>query len=547
MKRIIRLATPANLVFALLFTVFVLTALRFAVTLPFWDGYAWFRYCYMYFAETDNPWCWKHSSIYNTVFYGVTQKYFYGEPGPVYAENILLALALAVSFRKLLGLLFGGRLGGVESTLITFIILFNPVFILHTVFPAIDYPLTAYLVILLLALHQRRFISATVLGAMMAFTKEPGIMMYTLCVGLYLLFAPVRLGRMPGRQRLAVYGTAAPLLLFAYYATAYGPPVSDGWSTILHSLVRPQTEYGFFYSQVAALAVINFNWILSAAILLGILARARRILPLWKPRRGREGGNARRGGGAPKTPDAGILDGARGKAYFYVLTVLIVYFNTSTGEYHNPRYMLPVFPLFVILFSESLMLVSSGKARTAILACIILLLYASESATLDPVSRSLYGTFPFGNHSLLCMDRFYNNCVTLYGRDELLYNFEALRIGALTDEAIPAIGYDKTYVMNDYSTFLNFADLCMFDNGTGRRTALDRIATKVACKAQDYPLWDKRLGEFYFIDYPNANNSRLKAEYSSVFTALETHRFAQDGYYLDVIHYRKADAAGQGP
>jgi hypothetical protein len=239
-------------------------------------------------------------------------------------------------------------------------------------------------------------------------------------------------------------------------------------------------------------------------------------------------------------PHIGGFDSRGEKVFIYSLTILVTYFNTRVDTFHNPRYMMPLMPLFIILFAEATIIVFSRKAvRIAFLSVLLVLLYASETMTIDPVSKGIYSTFQFGDRSLLCMTHFSNECGQVNGRDQLMYNFEMLQLGSLTDDIISTIGYDKTFAMNSFTnSFVNTNDICVFDKATGRRTADERIGTQVNCINEVFTGFDG-LGEFYFIDYPNVNSSRIKDGFRDKFTATKNIRFERDGYAINVIRYER--------
>ncbi|MEZ4548259.1 MAG: hypothetical protein R3B51_11315 [Thermodesulfobacteriota bacterium] len=90
--------------------------------------------------------------------------------------------------------------------------------------------------------------------------------------------------------------------------------------------------------------------------------------------------------------------------------------------------MLPVLPVLVILFADSLPIVFRRQTViTGVLAAVLILLGVSSLRTVDPVSKRIMGTFNFGSHEILDMASF-GDARGYHGRDQLVYNFEFTEI-----------------------------------------------------------------------------------------------------------------------
>lgn len=95
-----------------------------------------------------------------------------------------------------------------------------------------------------------------------------------------------------------------------------------------------------------------------------------------------------------------------------------------------PRYMVLGLPLLIITFYGFLNhLIHSSIQRRILLFMLALLLLIQTFRTIDPVSKSIFGTYQFGNHQVLKIG-------TEYLADGLVYNTQYVYIQRLLDKFI---------------------------------------------------------------------------------------------------------------
>src|SRR4029077_13952844 len=100
---------------------------------------------------------------------------------------------------------------------------------------------------------------------------------------------------------------------------------------------------------------------------------------------------------------------------------------TRYETYLNVRYLLPIAALLILSFAVGfLILCARPFVRVVVLGFAFLLVLGSAFRTIDPVSRALWGTFPFGRHPLLALTSWNNECCG-FSRDQLVYNLEYLQ------------------------------------------------------------------------------------------------------------------------
>jgi hypothetical protein len=122
-----------------------------------------------------------------------------------------------------------------------------------------------------------------------------------------------------------------------------------------------------------------------------------------------------------------------------LLGVGSVYLLTRYRTFASARYLLPAYPLLLLLLLPSLhRLGVPPRLRRAFLTTVVGLFALQVVRTADPVSRALWGTFPVGRHDLLRVTSLTNECCG-YGRDQLVYNLQFTALDALQSRALERI------------------------------------------------------------------------------------------------------------
>jgi hypothetical protein len=129
------------------------------------------------------------------------------------------------------------------------------------------------------------------------------------------------------------------------------------------------------------------------------------------------------------------LPGIDRSALAFIVVVLLadVWLLSRYVTYSNTRYYLPVFPLALIAAYAALVrLRVPAFGREALLMGVAILLAVSTVRTLDPVSRKIWGTFQFGDRSLLSINSILDECCG-HARDQMAYNLEFTELASLQD------------------------------------------------------------------------------------------------------------------
>lgn len=525
---LIRLIPVEDKFFWLLLILFAGIPLYYFSYIPIWDGWQFSR-CYMKAATQETLDCYRHSAFLHTFLYSLTQSIDLGNFQLIYAMNLLLGILGLVSFRSLVQQLFGSRLSAANLTLLTFCFGLNPVFLVHVIQPSLDFTLPIYLIMLLLCLFKRRFILASIVGVLLVYTKESGFMLYGVSVFLFIplmLFNDHTLLKNKIELVRKIGSLIIPIPLFVLYMVIVPhTQIGHSWTEGIMKMFRFYMLSDVMLAQLISLFVINFNWIISAIILINAAVVAAQYIRF----------------SAHKAVIKSVFNNRYEGIYFSVLFVAIVYFLTRIPFVNNPRYMLPALPVMIILFGGSLINVLRRQSLiTVTLTIVLILLTVSSFRTVDPVSKKAMGTFEFGSHEMLQMARF-DEPRYGYGIDQLAYNFEFTQLHYLTEEIFRKVGWARTFVIAHGASWL--PDLGAFDIRTGHRAIYGEGLRSLLFIFPEQIKEDDPPQEIYYISYPyfdkdNANAvEREKLLY--MYDLKEIVTVGNDGYSIDVYRYVK--------
>ena len=499
-------------IFLILAAIFIATQIAFIDYVPIWDGQAYIDYCYKPASKTLLHFhCFGHSAVFNSFLFGLTQRIDSGNHQLVIGFNILLGLSGLICFYLILNHLYGDRLNRIEKTLVTFCMGLNPVFLANSIQPGADYVLPIYFTFLLLALFKQRFSLVALIGIMLAFTKETGFMIYSVAVSFYVIFflLPKKL-TVPFDFVKKGGVMVFPMVLFGIYSRFFPLHVQKDTNimNIIMEMFKFNPTSNFFKSQFSSIYLINFNWVLVLFVFVAVIMQLVNFF-LKKKNMG------------IKHPE---------KFYIYILIISITWFLTRVEYFNNPRYMLPVLPLFILLFSESIIIVSKKKwLRVSILVACLVLLYISSFLTFDPIAKSIFGVFKFGNHEILNMTSITGKCCG-YGRDQLVYNFEFTQFHYFTEQIVNEIGMDKNYSSHQLAWIL-----FQFNNITKKRTLKNENLYIVRLSNPENVLAEN-ISEIYYINYPYIDNSNEIEKLSNQYDK-RIIRSIKNGYWIDIYHF----------
>lgn len=270
-------------------------------------------------------------------------------------------------------------------------------------------------------------------------------------------------------------------------------------------------------SYAALLVVLNFAWLPSAWVVVDAATGAVR-LARRRPARPVAGG------------DAAVI------GFLTLAAIAVVGALTAIVTYSNVRYLMAGTALWLVVSYIALVRLGLGPGvRRIALGAYAALVTVSAVRTVDPVSRKLWGTFPFGSHPMLDITSITGECCGA-GRDQLAYSLEFTRFHELTDSVLVTLLRDTATVIVVPSQ-LRYNTIGRVDSTTWRRTLRREGAFEPTVMTGPVVLIrNPPPRSLIYIDMPNGKDSTSLAELSSVYDVGPERRFESDGYAISAYH-----------
>jgi hypothetical protein len=403
--------------------------------------------------------CVEHISHAYMLYAGAIQMLSPGSYPLILLANAVLYLIACAGFHRLTQLAFPSPEHSFERSLLTAAFAAQPAILASVVQPNIDLPMLPSLLWGTVFIIRRRWVPLILVGIALIATKESGVLLYVTLVFSYaiaMVLPSPSSSRSPIRALLHLTPLAIPAALFVAYIAyrAIVPHETVIWAagttekSIIYQFLVPRIDR-YFVNYCVMMLVLSFAWVTAsvagADVVVGIRRKWRKL---------------------PARP----LPGAKRRIvrFLIVLWVVTMYALTRFSSWGNSRYLLPVFALTpLVLYAGLLRFRLAVLPRRAVLASLAVLLLVSTVRTVDPVSRALYGTWAFGDHTLLRMTRVTHECCGA-GRDQLVYNLQYTLLGDLTSDATAALAGDSTVVFVPHRMI--WETLGPLDRATHRRT-----------------------------------------------------------------------------
>ena len=514
---------------ALLFTIALHVVVRalYADFVPVFDSWEYFDLCLVkYFEAPLEPLrlnCFGHPSMAFMAVVALGQAFDLGSTYLLHASTALLGVASIVAFHRLCArllvapeLLWERRLlvagYGLCAHCLAVGINFSP-----------DYGVLTFFLVFFERLLAGSFGLTALFGACLLFSKEPGLLLYGVAVGAFVLFTWLRPRALPARTELlrASAWLAAPIVLFAAVKTyerlagvqaiwggdkAFGPVLAMFTS---FSLLDP-----VFITYSVDILVLGFSWILGLPLLV-FAARDALFAICNRPRP------------APPGIDARVAT--------IVLTVFALSFLLLTRfkTYNNVRYFGVLAPL--LLLSAGYALSALGfrpSVRKLLLSLSLLFGFSFNFHSLDPVSQAYFGTSAFGRHELLRTDAF--DPFRPYGLNYLVYNLQFTHLHDLQNEVYRTLRPGPGGVLVTADRISHRLSGRLDDRSferTLRRQGSHEIELVEISKLLAQPSLPEHL---YFLVLPAADNRFAYAALGHHYRELGQQTFREGGYELRV-------------
>jgi hypothetical protein len=524
-------ATRRGLLFVIL--LFVALVASHLDVIPFWDAKA-YLYCVEEAVQkpfdVSNFRCAGHPSFFYAWLWGLTQYLWPWHPSFMYATNAILGAASIAAFDALLRLLFPNRSGS-EYTLVTALYALAPLFVAHAIFLNLDYAATVLFVLFLCFLLARRAWLASAFAVAVIFSKETGAVACAVATLAYVV-AFVLAPRTSWAQRIATLRSLAPLAVaplapLAYlmwvapsrhdplgWLNSYAPVgiVTDRVETFLNTNLADPGIRSF----LTDIFVLNYQWLYTGVVVAALCSALIRIErpdeePLGSPRRG----------------------------VFLALTLAgLVYLVTRYRFTNAARYVLLASPVLILTFYHALLvLLESRVSRLCYLTLCAVLVFLSNFWTLDFVSRSIFGTLPFGSHALLDMPSLMGGLRL----DSMVYNLEFLQLQYLWSDMVRDVRPRTGNILLMGNAIYNFPP--EVDRESYALTANPLRAVPFFVAIGDVPRdvlasHVRHDGEpFFYVAFANADNAQLQTLLKE-YPLVGTKQYQRYGYTLDLYTFR---------
>jgi hypothetical protein len=281
----------------------------------------------------------------------------------------------------------------------------------------------------------------------------------------------------------------------------------------------PTTEN--YRAYAADIFVLNFDWVMTLVIVAWLVIVLADIL---------------RHRGLKKLPASIDVERAR---YLGVTALAAFYLVTRYPIFNNLRYLLPAFPVLVLAFGmAAVAAIPAPSIRSAVIVVAAILELCSMNATIDPLSRLAFGTFPFGRHRMLRMTSFTDECCGA-GRDQLVYNLQFTHFDYVQNKLYETIKPSDRDVLS-----MSALGAWYFVGQLDARTFHRTLATEGIVRPRFYTLrdWVKNtpLPEaMLYVAYQNVPNDPDLETYAQWYDFGERHLVDEHGYQVATVALRR--------
>jgi hypothetical protein len=453
------------------------------------------------------------------------------------ANSILYVLSVAGVYR-LARLAFPGDQHAAERALLTTVFAAQPAVIASVVQPNVDLPLLPAILWATVWMIRRRWLLVVILGTMLAFTKETGVLLYATLIAAYavaMILPRPSSPRSPTRTVLRLAPLSVPLLAFVAYVlyrqTLGNQPAlwnAGSRKVVVFQFLFPRIDQ-YFVNYLAMMFVLSFAWITTIVLVIGAGAAVIRAI--------------RR---APAHAMPGVK--RRVVRFMIVLGLATMYVLSRYSTWGNPRYLLPVMALTpLMVYAVFVRFRVPPNMRQLALVVLVLLNLVSVVRSVDPVSRATYGTFAVGEHQMFRMTGVSRECCGA-GRDQLVYNLQFTALGDLASDATASMATDSTVIFLPRLTrwfMMGTTDTAKLDATTHRRTLRrEDVAALRVFDPDTLRLLATAPSDAMFIALPNGDPDEGLRALASSYDIGPPQRMRRGGYWLSAYRLTLRDGRG---
>jgi hypothetical protein len=438
--------------------------------------------------------CFGHPSFVFLLPYWFLQKLL---PGAISfnALTLILGNVAVVAFAYIVRALFPSETKG-NRVLMVLLFALHPAILGSTLHFSLDIGVLFFFLFLLALLIAKKPILAALSGLVLVFTKEAGIVLYVITI---LSFLVLFIGRMQiplrSKYRTLIRWSIVliPIIAFIFYMRVH-PTLWKGTNIHDNNLYNQFLQLNIadkrFQYILANIFVLNFLWVSSLWIALALLQSIGRY--------------------CMGLPGENSGDDVNNKLKQWIIFLAIAALFALSRSYpsNNIRYLSVAYALFLLVFFISVRsLFKATLWQTIVLVIVLALNTCSIYRTLDPLSEKLYGTFRFGERTLLSMSSIDGSCCGA-GRDTLMYNLEfAPNLSRLYDATLQAIRPNReTTIVTSGAALMEYGiDRTTFERISGN---LEKWRPRYTNAGNILRTKSNLPRTLYFIHLPNFDTSR---------------------------------------
>jgi len=433
--------------------------------------------------------CVDHTSIAYLLLLSIAQYLVPHSTLFVFVINVLLATCTSVALCGILRIVT--RAEPLETCLTTAIFVFSPVYVAHIFEVTLDFGLVSFFTIYIFLLLKRSYIFASLFAIAMSFTKETGIALYLGCTIIYFLII-ILMNDLRWNEKIAAMKRARILifpglvLLIYYFLLARIVPSDKlfwqaGKMNLPHLALNFNITCNSMLAYFANLFILNFSWIFTIFLLLSLFFAFLRTSPrisMFK-----------------QTNVSFII-------WIFIFSIYLV--TRINFSYSNvARYVLVAYVLLVILFHHAQhSIIKRAKWRVLLLYSALSLILVSNFRTIDPLSKQVFGTFSFGKHQILSMNRFIGINI-----DASVYNLEFTYFYYLVNLMVNDMNLEHGSVVFTGERQGIWWPVTHMNNGATSRYSIKLIDNIEDMNPESLSKKYSNPQNFFYIEFPNLNNT----------------------------------------
>ena len=508
---------------------------------PVWDARAYYDQCLL--AGLHSPFnpinfnCFGHPSMLYMLLFAPGQWLSGGSAILLNLTNVALGCLAIAAFWIITGVFWPRSEARGDRLLGTAILVVWPAALANSLNVTPDYGVFVFFLLFLAALLKEKIGLASLFATFLAFSKETGVALYGLTTLLYLLvfvgpeaIRPPRLWATIRKHSILLVPALLSLVAAGFRLRQKQPLIWHDTKTSASYIARrllafnPSEIYAGRYAPT--IWILSFSWILTLGLLAAGLA-----LALSRACRARLWSESF----------------SRRSLLFVLLAFLATtYLLTRYETFSHARYFLGMVPLFVLLFLVALRVVlPRAGARYALLGMTFLVLLASDFRTIDPVSRRIWGTFPFGRHELLKVTSWNNECCG-YSMDQLVYNLQYLKFNEIQNLIFADLKptAKTTLVATFFADFFLAGAVTREGERTLRMRDTVRVRYRTVGEVQCLGVPPKTL---FFVAFPNFDNGADFQRLRRGYAVTSVKSYETSGYATSVYRMMRRDERASAP